>query len=60
MVTVAAMRDTAETARARALFAAEEIVVLSSGVGGLLIAYLIWFPVFAQKREPALAVARPL
>jgi len=55
IVTVAAMRDNAETARAQALFAAEEITAISSGFGGLLIAYLIWFPVFTQKREPALS-----
>jgi hypothetical protein len=54
IVTVAAMRDTAETARAQALFAAEEITAVSSGFGGLLIAYLIWFPVFTRKPVPAL------
>jgi hypothetical protein len=55
IVTVAAMRDNAETARAHALFAAEEITALSSAFGGMLIAYLIWFPVFARKPEPQLA-----
>ena len=55
IVTVAAMRDSAETARAQALFAAEEITALSSGFGVMLIAYLIWFPVFGRKPEPALA-----
>jgi hypothetical protein len=55
IVTVAAMRDSAETARAHALFAAEEITALSSGFGVMLIAYLIWFPVFGRKPEPALA-----
>jgi len=54
IVTVAAMRDDAETARAQALFAAEEIAAVSSAFGGMLIAYLIWFPVFAQRRQPAL------
>ena len=57
IVTVDAMRDSAETARAQALVAAEEITTLSSGVGGLLIAYLIWFPVFTRKPEPRAAVA---
>jgi hypothetical protein len=54
IVTVDAMRDSAETARAQALFAAEEITAVSSAFGGLLIAYLIWYPVFAQKPQPAL------
>ena len=54
IVTVDAMRDSAETARAQALFAAEEIAAVSSAFGGLLIAYLIWYPVFAQKPQPAL------
>jgi hypothetical protein len=58
MITVAAMRDTAETARSQALFAAEGFVAVSSGVGGLLIAYLIWFPVFTRTREDELAGAR--
>jgi len=55
IVTVAAMRDNADTARAHALFAAEEITALSSAFGGMLIAYLIWFPVFARKPEARLA-----
>jgi hypothetical protein len=54
IVTVATMRDSAETARGQALFAAEEIAAVSSGFGSLLIAYLIWYPVFTRKREPAL------
>jgi hypothetical protein len=54
IVTVDAMRDSAEAARAQALFAAEEIAAVSSAFGGLLIAYLIWYPVFAQKTQPAL------
>ena len=53
IVTVDAMRDSAETARAQALFAAEEITAVSSAFGGLLIAYLIWYPVFAQKPQHA-------
>jgi hypothetical protein len=57
IVTVAAMRDSADTARAQALFAAEEITAVSSAFGGLLIAYLIWFPVFTRKSEPALQTA---
>jgi hypothetical protein len=54
IVTVATMRDTAETARGQALFAAEEIAAVSSGFGTLLIAYLIWYPIFTRRREPAL------
>jgi uncharacterized membrane protein len=54
IVTVDTMRDSAERARAQALFAAEEITAVSSGFGGLLIAYLIWFPVFTRKAEPQL------
>lgn len=57
MVTVAAMRDSAETARAQALFAAEEIVAMSLGFGGLLTAYLIWYPVFRRKLEGQAAMA---
>ena len=51
MVTVAAMRDSTETARAQALAAAQEITTVSSGFGGLLIAYLIWHPVLTRKPE---------
>jgi len=51
---LAAMRDSAGTARTQALFAAEEITALTSGFGGLLIAYLIWHPVFTRKPEPQL------
>ena len=57
MVTVAAMRDSAETARSQALFAAEEIVAMSLGFGGLLTAYLIWYPVFRRKLEGQAAMA---
>jgi hypothetical protein len=42
MVTVSAMRDRVEAARTQALGVAQEIMALSSGVGALLIAYLIW------------------
>lgn len=55
IVTVAAMRESAETARAQALFAAEQITEVSSGFGGLLIAYLIWHPVLTRKPERQLA-----
>ena len=51
MVTVAAMRDSAETARSQALFAAEEIVAMSLGFGGMLTAYLIWYPVFRRRMD---------
>jgi hypothetical protein len=57
MVTVAAMRDSAEAARAQALFAAEEIVAMSLGFGGLLTAYLIWCPVFRRRIEGHAAMA---
>ena len=57
MVTVAAMRDSAETARSQALFAAEEIVAMSLGFGGLVTAYLIWYPVFRRKMDGQAAVA---
>jgi hypothetical protein len=54
IVTVATMRDSAEMARGQALFAAEEIAAVSSGFGSLLIAYLIWYPIFTRRREPAM------
>jgi hypothetical protein len=54
MVTVSAMRDRTEAARAQALAVAEEIVALSSGFGALLIAYLIWYPVLNRKPQPEL------
>ena len=57
MVTVAAMRDSAETARAQALFAAEEIVAMSLGFGGMLTAYLIWYPVFRRRMDMQTAIA---
>ena len=41
---VAAVRDSAEAARVRARLAAEGLIAMSSGIGGLLIAYLIWYP----------------
>jgi hypothetical protein len=56
MVTVAAMRDSAETARSQALFAAEEIVAMSLGFGGLVTAYLIWYPVFRRKMDSQAAL----
>jgi hypothetical protein len=54
MVTVSAMRDRAEAARAQALGTAQEIMTLSSGFGALLIAYLIWYPVLNRKPQPEL------
>jgi hypothetical protein len=53
ILTVATVRDSADAARARALFAARGMVALSSGLGGLLIAYLIWYPVFGGARQGA-------
>ena len=54
MVTVSAMRDRVEAARTQALGVAQEIMALSSGVGALLIAYLIWYPVLNRKPQPEL------
>jgi hypothetical protein len=54
MVTVSAMRDRTDAARAKALNVAEEIVALSCGFGALLIAYLIWFPVLYRGPQPRL------
>ena len=49
---VTAVRDSAATAKARALLANDATAAASSGVGGLLIAYLIWLPVF-RARNPS-------
>ena len=49
--TVAGVRDSAATARARALIANETTAEVSSGLGALLIAYLIWRPVFGGVRD---------
>jgi hypothetical protein len=54
MVTLSAMRDRTEAARAQALGVAEEIVALSSGFGALLIAYLIWYPVLNRRPQAEL------
>ena len=54
-LTVATVRDGVAAARARALVAVEGVVALSSGLGGLLIAYLIWHPVFGDVRLRAAA-----
>ena len=54
MVTVSAMRDRTEAARAQVLGGAEEIVALSCGFGALLIAYLIWHPVLTRRPQPEL------
>jgi hypothetical protein len=54
MVTVSAMRDRTEAARAQALGVAQEIMALSSGFGALLMAYLIWYPVLNRKPQPEL------
>jgi hypothetical protein len=48
---VSAVRDGAATARARVLLANDTIAAASSGVGALLIAYLIWLPVFRVRHE---------
>jgi hypothetical protein len=54
MVTVSAMRDRTEAARAQVLGGAEEIVALACGFGALLIAYLIWYPVLSRRPQPEL------
>ena len=51
ILAVATVRDHADAARARALFGAEGMVALSSGLGGLLIAYLLWQPVLGGARR---------
>jgi hypothetical protein len=51
--TVAAVRDSAAAARARNLLANDTTAAASSGVGALLIAYLIWLPVFRVRKEPS-------
>jgi hypothetical protein len=48
--TVEAVRDTAGAVRARALLAIDAIVVVSSGFGAMLMAYLIWMPVLTAQR----------
>lgn len=53
MVAVAAVRDHADTARAQALASVEGMVTLATGLGGLLIAYLIWNPVLGGARGRA-------
>ena len=48
---VAGVRDSAAAARARSLLANDTTAAVSSGAGGLLIAYLIWLPVFRTRNE---------
>jgi len=55
--TVEAVRDSADTARARALLVANGMVALSSGIGVLLIVCLIWPPVPGGGRHAAGATA---
>lgn len=49
--TVAGVRDSAATARGRALLANETTAKVSSGLGALLVAYLLWRPVFGGDRH---------
>ena len=49
--TVEAVRDSADSARARALIAVRGIVALSSTLSMLLIAYLLWRPVFGSAHH---------
>jgi hypothetical protein len=58
--TIEGMRDSVDAARARALADAYGLVALSTGIGALLIAYLIWYPVFGPRGRWAGANARGL
>ena len=49
--TVAGVRDSAATARGRALLANDTTAKVSSGLGALIIAYLLWRPVFGGVRN---------
>lgn len=51
--TVEALRDSTDMARGRALIAVDGIVALSSGVGVLLIVYLMWHPLLGGARHSA-------
>ncbi|HEY3044234.1 MAG TPA: hypothetical protein VGJ39_09425 [Vicinamibacterales bacterium] len=53
--TVESVRDSAATARERARIASETTVEVASGLGALLIAYLIWRPAFGGVRQPSRA-----
>jgi len=53
--TVEAVRDSADEARTEALSDVDEMTVLGLGMAGLLIAYLIWFPVFDDQPTKATA-----
>jgi hypothetical protein len=53
---VAAVRDSAATARGRALLANDTTAKVSSGLGALLIAYLLWRPVFGGVRPSSDAI----
>ena len=51
--TIEALRDSAETARARGLVAIDGIVKASSGFSVLLLAFVAWHPVFGRTRRQA-------
>jgi hypothetical protein len=53
--TVESVRDSAATARERARIANETTVEVASGLGALLIVYLIWRPAFGGVRQPSRA-----
>ena len=57
---IEAMRDSVDTARARALVDVDGLMALSSGIGVLLIAYLIWCLVFGVNGHSAGLRARNL
>jgi hypothetical protein len=50
--TVEAVRDSADEARTEALSSVDEMTVLGLSMAGLLIAYLIWYPVFGDGHQP--------
>jgi hypothetical protein len=50
IVTIDTARDSAETSRSQALADANAMVMLALGIGGLVIAYLVWLPVFGRAR----------
>jgi hypothetical protein len=54
--TIEAMRDSADTARARGIVAAEGIVKASSGFSVLLLAFVAWHPTFGRARRQPSAV----
>jgi hypothetical protein len=54
IVMVDAARDGIEPTRAQARDDASAVVMLALGMGGLVIVYLVWLPVFGRARPPRL------